>query len=102
MRRHFCGTRRELCPSGRGRELAERFRSGLRGGAGIEGLGRAPGIDGRHLVYAGHRAARGAALFCKTFAMALLVSVLHERDAGVSALLRAIMDQAVFTDVEVA
>ena len=46
---------------------------------------------------------RGAQpFFGKKFAMALLVSVLHQRDAGISALLGAIMDQAVFADVEVA
>jgi hypothetical protein len=102
MRRYFCGTPGALLPSGRGRQLDQRFRSGSRGGAGIEGLGRAPGIDGGYLVNTGHGAARGAALFCKKFAMALLVSVLHQRDARVSALLRTIMDQAVFANIEIA
>ena len=78
------------------------FRSGIRGGAGVESLRRAPGIDGGYLVHAGNGAARGAAFFGEEFAVALLVGVFHERNAGIAALLRAIVDQAVFADVEVA
>jgi len=53
-------------------------------------------------VHAGHGAARGAGFFGKEFAVTLLVGVLHDRNAGIAALLRAIVDQAVFADVEIA
>src|SRR5215470_12417510 len=51
---------------------------------------------------AGDRAARGAAFLRVELAVALLVRVLGERHARVAALLRAVMDEAVFADIEVA
>ena len=62
----------------------------------------APGIDGRNLVHAGHGAARGAGFFGEELAVALLVSVFHDGNARIAALLRTIVDQAVFADVEIA
>ena len=53
-------------------------------------------------MHAGNGATRGAAFFGAEFALALLGRVFGERNAGISALLRAIMDQAVLADVEVA
>ncbi len=50
---------------------------------------------------AGNRATRGAGFFGEKFAMALLVCVFRDGDAGIAALLGAIVDQTVFADVEV-
>ena len=65
-------------------------------------MGRAPGVDSGYLVDTGHGATRGAAFFGKKLAVALLVRILHQRNAGIAALLGAIMDQTVFANVEVA
>ena len=51
---------------------------------------------------AGDGAARGAALGGAVFAADVVDGVLAERLAGVAALLRAVVHQAVFADVEVA
>src|SRR5580704_1719448 len=53
-------------------------------------------------MHAGYRATRSTALLREKFAVPLLVSVLRQRNAGVAALLRAIMHQAIFADVEIA
>ena len=45
---------------------------------------------------------RRAALFRQIFAPPLLVGVFRERDAGIAALLRAVVDQAILANVEVA
>src|SRR5271156_450000 len=83
-------------------ELDERLGRGVCRGAGVESLGRAPSIDGRNLVHAGHGAARGTGFFGEEFAVALLIGVFHDRNARIAALLRAVVDQAVFADVEIA
>src|SRR5580658_8074756 len=73
-----------------------------RGGPGFERLRCAPEVHRRGLMHARHRATRGTALLREKFAVALLVSVLRQRDAGVAALLRAIMHQAILANVEIA
>src|SRR5271154_1290072 len=50
---------------------------------------------------AGNGATRGAALLGEEFAVALFVGVLGQRNAGVAALLRAVMHQTVFADVKI-
>ena len=53
-------------------------------------------------MHARNCAVRGAAFLGKKFALATLQRVIGERYAWVAALLRAVMHQAVFADVEVA
>src|SRR6202044_120038 len=53
-------------------------------------------------MHAGYRTTRSAALLREKFAVALLVGILRQRNAGVAALLRAVMHQAVLADVEIA
>ena len=53
-------------------------------------------------MHAGNGAARRAAFFCAKFALALLGRVFGQRNAGISALLRAVVDQAVLANVEIA
>src|ERR1700685_619233 len=73
-----------------------------RRGPRFERLRRAPEIHRRGLMHAGHRATRSTALLREKFAVALLVSVLRQRNAGVAALLRAIMHQTILANVEIA
>src|SRR6185437_7608483 len=50
---------------------------------------------------AGNGATRSAAFFRQVFALPLFLGVFGERDAGVPALLRAIVDQAILANIEV-
>jgi len=68
----------------------------------VNGLRTAPGIQGRSLMHAGNGAARRATFLRHEFALALLVRIFEQRHAGIPALLRTIMDQAIFADVQVA
>src|SRR5437879_3499324 len=65
-------------------------------------LGRAPSVENRDLVHAGDGAVRGAALFGQVFAANVVAGVGFERNSGVAALLRAIVHQSVFADIEIA
>src|SRR5262249_43287409 len=62
----------------------------------------APGIEDRDLVHAGDGAVRGAAFFAEVFAADIGHGVGFERNRGESALLRAVVHEPVFADVEVA
>src|SRR5207247_5153592 len=66
------------------------------------GLGPAPEVDHGDLLHAGDRAARGAGLVGKELVLEVGWCVLVERDGGVAPLLRTVVDQPVFADVEVA
>src|SRR5262249_10285537 len=67
-----------------------------------QGLRVAPEIDHRNLVDAGDRAA-GSALFLSPVSQADVIDrVLLERDTRISALLGAVVDQAVLADVDIA
>src|SRR5262249_55276936 len=71
-------------------------------GAKVEGpLGRAPVVEHRHLLDAGDGAEFRAGFFGVKLALQVFARVLFERDAGKAALLRAVMDEAVFADVQV-
>ena len=65
-------------------------------------LRRAPGVKDGNLVHAGNRAVRRAAFFREVFAADVVAGVGFERNAGIAALLRAVVHQAVFADVEIA
>lgn len=58
-------------------------------------------IDDRNLLNAANRACRSARLFRKVFALDVGECVFLERYSGIAALLRAVMHEAVFTNVEV-
>src|SRR5580658_2068803 len=53
-------------------------------------------------MHAGYRTTRSAALLGEKFAVALLIGILRQRNAGVAALLRAVMHQTVLADVKIA
>ena len=53
-------------------------------------------------MHAGHGATRSAAFLREKFALAMLFRVFGKRHARVSALLRAVMHQAVLADVQIA
>src|SRR5262245_47699369 len=59
-------------------------------------------VDRRHLVHAGDGAIRGARLDGFVFALEVFTRVVGERNGRVTALLRTVMNQPVFTDVQVA
>ena len=62
----------------------------------------APRIEDRNLVHAGHRAVRRAAFFREIFAADIVARVSLERNARIAALLRTIVHQPVFADIEIA
>src|SRR5205085_4497761 len=62
----------------------------------------APVVEDGDLVRAGDRAERRAPLLGVVLALHVGLSVLGERDAGRAALLRAVVDESVLADVEVA
>src|ERR1051326_2225443 len=53
-------------------------------------------------MHARHGAVRGAGFFGEIFAAQIFARISRERDAGIAALLRAVVHEAVFADVEVA
>src|SRR5262245_1384501 len=59
-------------------------------------------IHHRHLMHAGDSAIRRAGFDGLGFAFKMLPSVIGERNGGIAALLRAVMNQSVFADVQVA
>src|SRR5689334_6690395 len=61
----------------------------------------APEIKVRNLVHAGDSAKRSARLLRNVLAADILDGVLFQRLTGEAALLRAVVDQAVFADVQV-
>jgi hypothetical protein len=71
-------------------------------GRDLPRLRGAPVVDVGDLVDAGDGAVGGAALLGEELALEVFAGVLGERDAGEAALLRAVVDEAVFADVEVA
>ena len=79
------------------------FASGSRGRGGFHGVLRgAPGVKDRDLMHAGDSAVRRAAFFGKKFAADVVASVICQRNTGIAALLRAVVDKAVLADVEIA
>src|SRR6185437_7663268 len=68
----------------------------------LKGLRAAPIVEHRDLMNARDGAVRGARFFRVELTMAPLGRVLRERDAGVAALLRAIMNEAVLAYIQVA
>jgi hypothetical protein len=71
-------------------------------GRGGDGLGGAPEIHVRRVVHAGHGAARSAAFFRDELAADIVLRILRQWFGGIAALLRAVVDEAVFANVEVA
>src|SRR5580692_9575454 len=65
-------------------------------------LGGAPAVEDRNLMHARNRAVRRAAFLRQVFAAHVVARVGRERDSGIAALLRAVMYQSVFADVEIA
>src|SRR5438094_1566205 len=74
----------------------------ISGGSRDGVLRSAPGIEDRNLVHAGDCAVRSAAFFGEIFAPDIGDRVLFQRNAGIAALLRAVMHQAVLADVQIA
>lgn len=68
----------------------------------VEDLRGAPEVHGGDLVDARNGAIGSAGFFGEKFAAAVLGGVVGERNAGVAALLGAIMNEAVLADVEIA
>src|SRR5580700_261178 len=64
-------------------------------------LGRAPTVEDRHLMHAGNRAVRRAAFFREVFTTHVVARVGCERHAGMAALLRAVVHQPVFANIEI-
>ena len=81
-------------------DLNRRLRS--RGRTRIDCLRAAPVVEHSDLVNAGNGAVRGAGFFRVELAMAALGAVLGERDAGIAALLGAVMNQTILANIEVA
>src|SRR5688572_27614493 len=82
------------------RDLALIWAMGQNFGRQIKGpLRSAPVVKHRHLLDAGDSAEFRARLFSVKLMLQVFQRVLFERDAGESALLRAIMDKAVFADI---
>lgn len=71
-------------------------------GVGRDGLRAAPIIQHGDLMNARNRASRRAAFLCFVLALAPLRRILVERDPRISALLGAVMNQAVLADIQVA
>ena len=65
-------------------------------------LRRAPTVENRNLMDARNRAVRRAAFFGEVLAADVVARVRRERNSRIAALLRAVMHQAVFADVEIA
>src|SRR5256885_1774674 len=57
-------------------------------------------VEHRRLMHAGDGAKRGAAFCLSAFAHDILARVLRERDGGMSALLRTVVNQAFFADIK--
>lgn len=70
--------------------------------ASLQSLWRPPEVDEGRLVDAGDGAVGCAGFLSKEFAADVGGGVFGQRDARVAALLRAVMDQAVLADVEIA
>src|ERR1700722_5719247 len=64
-------------------------------------LRSAPGIENRNLVHARHRAVGSAGFLGEIFAAEIVAGIGCEWDARISALLRAVVDESVFADVEI-
>src|SRR5579863_5754335 len=64
-------------------------------------LRRAPGIEDRNLMHARYGAVRRAGFLGEEFAAQVVASVGFERNAGIAALLRAVMHQPIFANVEI-
>src|ERR1700733_10366966 len=70
------------------------------GGGRLAGLRRPPVIDVGDLVHAGDSAVRGTGFLGEVFALQVGFGVLRERNPWIAALLRAIVHQPVFTNVQ--
>lgn len=66
-----------------------------------QGLRIAPAVQDCHLVHAAHGAEMGAFLFGPVFPLDVGLGVTLQGDARVPALLRAVMDQPFFANVQV-
>src|SRR4029077_8512012 len=65
-------------------------------------LRSSPGVEDRNLVHAGNGAMGCAEFFGQVLATYVITGVFRERDRRIAALLRTVMDQTVFADIEVA
>ena len=65
-------------------------------------MGSAPEVNYGNLVHARNRAARGAALLRQKLALPLLIGIIFQWNARVPTLLRAIMNEAVLADIQIA
>src|SRR5579864_9756136 len=65
-------------------------------------LRSAPGVEDGDLVHAGNRALGRTGFFGEEFSAKIVAGVLFQRDSGVAALLRAVVDQAVLANIKVA
>src|SRR5207244_7232454 len=63
-------------------------------------LWRAPRIKNRNLMHAGNRAMGCAAFFCEILATDICNRVLLQRNRGIAALLRAIVHQSGFANIQ--
>ena len=68
----------------------------------MERLGGAPVVHVGHLMYARDSAVRRTALFGEKFAPNVVDGVLLQRNPGIAALLRAVVNQSVLANVQVA
>src|SRR5580693_5262720 len=75
-------------------------RSGRAGRSGI--LRSPPGIEDRYLVHAGDRAVRCAGFLRQIFAAQIFTGVILQRSSRIAALLRAVVDESVLANVEIA
>src|SRR5690242_19338056 len=69
--------------------------------AGQGMLRGAPRIEDRYLVNTRHRAMRGAGFFAEILAPQVFARVVFQRNRRIAPLLRAVVHQAVFSDVEI-
>src|SRR6185369_14567004 len=69
---------------------------------GLQRLLAAPEIEVRDVMYAAHRAVRGAGLFGEVFATDIIARIVVERFGRIASLLRAIMHQPLLADIHVA
>src|SRR5260370_18326083 len=73
----------------------------LRCAGEFESLPISPAIDDRSLVDTGNGAVGGARFFGQVFAANVSGAVLFQRNARITALLRAIMDQAILAHIQI-
>lgn len=73
----------------------------LAGGVRVDLLRAAPAVKDGDLMHAGHGAPGCAGFFCIKLAVATLFGILSQRNPRIPSLLRAVMNQSVFANVEI-